>query len=184
MIRRAGALFAVAVALIAGCHQRGWHPSAPFAPSLRPAFGARVTDGQLRIWTGSPCRATRFTLVFDPSSAELTLASPTEEPVTVEYLTLGGSYPGGLQVAHPLPAGFDWQGQRSMRISIHGAPEFWGSTTDLATVLGESGRHPADTYWFQDVGWLDPADVAAADGKTFLATCTRDPAKTHPGPPA
>jgi hypothetical protein len=68
-----------------------------------------------------------------------------------------------------------------MGISIYGGRYSfggWGSHTNLATVIGESGQHPEDTYWFQDVGWLNPAQVAAQDGKTFLATCTADPAKT------
>jgi hypothetical protein len=64
-----------------------------------------------------------------------------------------------------------------MRISIYGGSGGWATSTDLAEVIKGSRQHPADTYWFQDVGWLNPADVAAKDGKTFLATCTPDPAK-------
>ncbi|MUM20561.1 hypothetical protein FZI91_02430 [Mycobacterium sp. CBMA271] len=54
----------------------------------------------------------------------------------------------------------------------------WGSSTDTAEFIDESPQHPDDTYWFQDVGWLNPSEVAAKDGKDFLATCTPDPAKT------
>lgn len=180
-MRRSGVLLALIVVLLAGCRtEQGWHPSAPFAPSLRPAFGARVTDGQLRIWTGSPCAGTQFTLAFEPSRSELLLKSSVEQGVEVEYLTLGGPYPPGLVIAKSLPESFDWRSQESMRISIYGGAYSyggWGSTTDLAAVIRGSDQHPADTYWFQDVGWLNPADVAAQDGKTFLATCSRDPAK-------
>lgn len=181
MIRRVGALVALAVVLLAGCHtEQGWHPSAPFAPSLRPAFGARVTDGQLRIWTGSPCVGTRFAFAFEPSRAELVLTSDAEQGATVEYLILGGPYPAGLVISKPLPEGFDWRSQESLRISIYGGSHSyggWGSTTDLTEVIRGSTQHPPDTYWFQDVGWLNPAEVAAQDGKSFLATCTPDPAK-------
>ncbi|MEO6794978.1 MAG: hypothetical protein ABI253_07775 [Mycobacterium sp.] len=183
MIRRVGVLLALVSALLTGCRtDNSWHPSAPFAPSLRPAFGARVTDGQLRIWTGSPCVGIRFALTFDPSHTELLLTSVTEQGAEVEYLTLGGPYPPGWALAGPLPAGFDWRSEASMRISIYGGSyNFggWGSRTDLATVIGESGQQPADTYWFQDVGWLNPAEVVAQDAKTFLATCTHDPAKKY-----
>jgi hypothetical protein len=177
-VTRRGVLVAVVVAVVAGCHGgNDWHPNAPFAPSLRPAFGARVTDGKLQIWTGSRCTGVkRLALAFEPNRAELVLTS--EPGADVEHLTLGGQYPG-MQVSHPLPDGFDWHNEESMRISIYGGPGGGGlgSSTDLTEVIEGSEQHPVDTYWFQGVGWLDPADVAAKDGKTFLATCTPDPAK-------
>lgn len=181
MIRRAGALAAatVVVALLAAC-DRGddWSPDAQFAPSLRPAFGARVTDGQLRIWTGSRCvGVTRLSLTFDADQAdraELVLTSPRGQDV--EHLTVGGRYPA-LEIAEPLPEGFDWHDAESMRLSVYGSPDGWGSSTNLTEVITGSEHHPADTYWFQDVGWLSAAECAAQDGKTFLATCTPDPAK-------
>lgn len=183
MIRRAGALLALVVVLLAGCRtEQGWHPSAPFAPSLRPAFGVRVVDGQLRVWTGSLCVGTRFAFAFEPSRAELVLTSVDVKGAKVEYLTIGGPYPHGVVTSTSLPEGFDWRSQESMSISIYGGSESyggWGSSTDLAEVMQRSGQHPGDTYWFQDVGWLNPAEVAAQDGKTFLATCTRDPAKDY-----
>ena len=51
----------------------------------------------------------------------------------------------------------------------------WGSTTQLAEVIKGSAEHPDDTYWFQGVGWLNPAQVKEQDAKTFLATCTDSP---------
>ena len=176
---RAVAALAVVVALLAACDGGDdWSPDAQFAPSLRPAFGARVTDGQLRIWTGSRCfGVTRLALTFDADQAdraELVLTSPRGEDV--EQLTVGGPYPA-LGIAEPLPEGFDWHNAESMRLSVYGRSDGWGSTTNLADVVTGSQHHPADTYWFQDVGWLNAADVAAQDGKTFLATCTPDPAE-------
>ena len=181
MIRPAVVAATVVVALLTACRagDDGWHPEAPFASSLRPAFGARVTDGQLRIWTGSRCAAvTRLALTFEPVRAELVLTAPNEHPAAVEHLTLGGPYPG-LDVSAPLPEDFDWHSADSLRISVYGGTDGWGSTADLAEVKARSADHPPDTYWFQGVGWLDPADVAAQDGTTFLATCTPDPAKTQ-----
>lgn len=177
MTRRGGALAAVVVALVTGCHHdNGWHPDGPSAPSLRPAFGARVTDGKLQVWTGSRCTGVkRLALEFEPNRSELVLTS--ERGADVEHLTLGGDYPG-MQVSHPLPDGFDWRNEETMRMSVYGdAGGGLASSTDLAEVIDGSEQHPADIYWFNGVGWLGPDDVAAKDGKTFLATCTLDPAK-------
>ena len=166
------------VALVAACSGRDdWNPEAQFAPSLRPAFGARVTNGQLQIWTGSRCiGVTRLALTFEPDRAEAVLTAPPEHPATVEYLTLGGPYPG-LQLSEPLPEGFDWQTAETLRISVYGDGDSWGSYADVAEVIKGSAEHPDDTYLFQGVGWLNTAQVAAQNGKTFLATCTPDPAK-------
>jgi hypothetical protein len=164
------------VALLAACDGGdGWNPDAQFAPSLRPAFGARVTDGRLQIWTGSRCHdVTRLAFAFEPDPAELVLTAPAERPATVEYLMLGGPYPG-FDVSDPLPEGFDWRNAESMRISVYGGGDSWGSYVDIADVVEGSDQHPKNTYFFEGVGWLNPAEVEAQDGKTFLATCTSDP---------
>lgn len=178
MIRRSGALVALAVALLGVCGCDPWD-SASFGPPHPVAFGARVADGNLRVWTGSPCgRTTQVMLSFEPSRAELVLTASSAEGVTFERITLGGPYPPGLEVSRPLPDGFDWRSQQSMRISVDSDSDGWGTSTDLTLVIRESGQHPKDAYWFQDVGWLDPAEVAAQDGKTFLATCTDPRVKT------
>lgn len=122
---------------------------------------------------------TRLALTFNPDQddrADLVLTSPTPEGAQLEHLTLGGPYPG-LEVSEPLPDGFDWHRARSLRMVISASRDGWGSTSDLTQVVAGSTEHVADTYWFQDIGWLTPAEVAAEDGKTFLATCTPAPAK-------
>jgi hypothetical protein len=171
------------VAATSACDDNGWKQTAPFAPSLRPAFGARVTDDKLGLWMGSPCvRTTSIDLTFDAyqgNRAQLTLSAPggVDGPgVDVEYLVLGGPYPG-LDVTGALPAGFDWRKAESARVIVDGPPVSWGSTTNIAEIVKGSAEHPDDMYWFQDVGWLNPAQVAEQDGKTFLTTCTPDPTK-------
>jgi hypothetical protein len=130
----------------------------------------------LQIWTGSRCDdVTRLALTFEPDRADLVLTAHRERPATVEFLTLGGPYPG-LAVSEPLPQGFDWRASESVRISVYGGGASWGSYANIADVVDGSDRHPNDTYLFEGVGWLNAADVAAQDGKTFLATCTPDPA--------
>ena len=175
-----GLAFVLAIAVLvgtgeyAGRHHR-WHP--PGELSLPTAFGARVTDGKLRIWTGSRCGDVTFVgLAFDENTAILQLDSTGSGGPAVEHLTLGGPYPPGLRVSMALPDGFDWRTQRRLALTIYATPAGHDATTDLSTVIAESAAHPDDTYYFAGVGWLDPAGVAARDGKTFLATCTPDPA--------
>lgn len=179
--------------LFTGCRSSdddGWHPDAQFAPSLRPAFGARVTGGELQLWTGSPCvGVTRLSVVFDlatsgsaetvwtvPRGATTSSRGANGSGVTVERFTLGMA-PEGLTVSEPLSAGYDWRSAATAHLLVDGPPVTWGSSVELAEVTKNSAAHPDDTYYFQDVGWLDPAQVAAQDGKTFLTTCTPDPAK-------
>jgi hypothetical protein len=123
-----------------------------------------------------PCVGVTRLSLTGPDGAELVLTAPHERPATIEHLTLGGPYPA-LEVAKPLPEGFDWRRTDSVRISVYGGVDSWGSYADIAEVVEDSPQHPNDTYLFQGVGWLNAADVAAQDGETFLATCTADPAK-------
>lgn len=149
--------------------------------SLPPAFGARVTDGTLRIWAGSPCTAVNgVTLIFSPDTtkpATIELAfGKSDSPVNFEYYTLGEPIPG-METLEALPVGFDWRNQDSLQLSVHTTNTHNDPTTTLAEVMEHSADHPEDTYWFQGVGWLNPGQVAEQDGKTFLTTCTEDPAK-------
>ncbi|GAS86865.1 hypothetical protein [Mycolicibacterium brisbanense] len=177
MIRRVNiaiALITLLVSVLVACDKHDWK-HVQGAPSLRPAFGARVTDGQLQIWMGSRCdHAREVNLEFGPGKT-LVLSAPEHQWASVDRLTLGGPYPG-LRVTQPLPAEFDWRTAEKLTIWINGDPGSLGAQTDLAVVREESVKHPDDTYWFQDVGWLNPTQVAADDSKTFLALCTPDPA--------
>lgn len=191
MICRTRAVLILLMTLIAVC---GCDPLGK--PSLEPSFGVRVTDGKLRIWTGSLCNGTTgVDLTFDmsqDSEATLQLRTPAtalkqtsqaagSEPalgpdpgVAVEYITVGGPYPG-LEITKALPPDFDWHRTTSLFVGIEGPPTAWGTTTDLTKVLAESAQHPSDAYWFQGVGWLTSTDVVAQNGKTFLTLCTPDP---------
>ncbi|BBY26124.1 hypothetical protein [Mycolicibacterium sediminis] len=162
-----------AVAVLVACDPLG-------RPSLESAFGARVLDGNLHIWTGSTCHdVIGLGLTFDPNKqdtrAELMMTAPNRVGVDVDYFALGEPV-RGLTVTQPLPPGFDWRRAEDVRINVDGITKGgWGDTTDLAEVIENSAAHPDDTYWFQGVGWLDPEEVARQDGKTFLATCTDSP---------
>ncbi|WP_441963098.1 hypothetical protein [Mycolicibacterium houstonense] len=191
MIRQTSAILIVLMTLLAVC---SCDPLGK--PSLDPSFGVRVTDGKLRIWTGSPCNGTTgVDLTFDmshDSEATLQLRTPAtalrqtspatgteaaqglDPGVAVEYITVGGPYPG-LEITKALPLDFDWQRTKSLFVGIEGPPTAWGTTTDLTKALAESAQHPTDAYWFQGVGWLTPTDVVAQNGKTFLTLCTPDP---------
>jgi hypothetical protein len=145
-------------------------------PKVPRAFGARVTDGRLEIWTGSRCSATtEVILTFQPGQADLVLKAQSVG-TDFERLTVGEPSPD-LDTIHGLPAGFDWRTAKTLLLRVHADRAGWPSTTQLAEVFRGSPLYPADTYYFERVGWLTPADVAAKDGKEFLATCTRDPAQ-------
>lgn len=181
-VARAVALLLLASAALAGCHKSDdFEPDAQFAPSLRPAFGARVDDGQLKIWTGSTCTGvTRLAILFDfPSKGnpQSELTSTSTSGATVDRFTVGTA-PAGMKVKTPLPTGYDWQSAKTATLTLSGPPATWGSNVQLAEVKNGSASHPQDTYYFQGVGWLDQTQVSQQDGKTFLATCTPDPAKT------
>jgi hypothetical protein len=179
MIRRVDvviALITLLVSVLVACDKHDWK-HVQGGPSLRPAFGARVTDGQLQIWMGSRCdHAREVNLEFGPGKT-LVLSAPEHHWASVDRLTVGGPHPG-LRVTEPLPDEFDWRTAQKLTIWINGDPGSLGAQTDLAVVREESVKHPDDTYWFQDVGWLNPAQVAEEDAKTFLALCTPDPAYT------
>lgn len=152
-------LVALLVILLAGCPNK-----APWTPSPPVAFGARVTDGRLQLWTGSRCvGVTRVNVDFEPRRAKTVLVSRSPEGVEVDRLALGGPYPPGLTVAQPLPPGFDWRTEETVHFGTTRGSSRWGTTTRLAEVIKGSPEHPAD--------------VAAKDGKTFLGLCTRDPVK-------
>ncbi len=176
MIRRLGVLIVAATA-IASCGLFN-DLEQDFSPSLPQAYGARMTEGELHVWTGSRCTDTKKVVFsFDPQGIRFILESDNFIRTTnkkvgtdVEYMTLGPN--PGWTVIQPLPPGFDWRTAKSFRFLGAGLGE---EAVDIATIVEESAQHPPDTYWFQGIGWLSPADVAAKDGKTFLAACTPDP---------
>jgi hypothetical protein len=157
----------------------GWDPDAQFAPSLRPAIGVRVTDGDLRLWTGTPCRrVTRVTLTFDAGTGESgrwELASRKGRGVLLEKLSLDGPN-RGFRVVEPLPDGYDWGDAAEVSFVADAADQPWGTDTDLDVVRDESAEHAEDVYYFDHVGWLDEAAVTERNGTDFLTPCTPDPA--------
>jgi hypothetical protein len=172
-------LAAVSVLLtLTACDDDNRWSTAPGAPTLRPSWGARETDGQLKIWTGSPCtNITKFSLGYNMGGAELTLTAMRPEGAHVEHLTLGGPYPG-FTVSESWPAGTDWHSAKELVLQVDGRSADFGAGTRVAEIVDGSPEHPVDTYWFQGVGWLNPSDVAAKDGKEFAAVCTPNPPNT------
>ncbi|MGA5463862.1 hypothetical protein [Mycobacterium sp. NPDC050041] len=180
MIRR---WFAVAMAVAAlvsssACEsEKGYRPP-PGAPSLLPVWGARETDGKLQIWTGAPCTGiTTLSLGYNMGGPELRLASIRPEGADVEYLTLGGPYPG-FTVTESWPADTDWRRADQLVLQVDGTGVNFGSGSRVSEIVDGSPDHPPDTYWFDGVGWLTPAGVAGRDGKDFAAVCTPNPQAT------
>jgi hypothetical protein len=163
------------------------NPMETSVPSSK--FGIRLVDGDLKIWTGSPCEGvTEINLIFTAppdDRTELQLYTPTAgrgftPGVEVEYVSLGGPHPG-LQVSKALPPDFDWRAANRLSIHVGGPPVARGADIDFPPIVAEitehSSEHSEDTFFFPGLGWLDPAEVAAGDGREFLTLCTPDPAK-------
>ena len=180
MIRRRFAVAVAVAALVASSacdSEKGYRPP-PGAPSLLPSWGARETDGKLQIWTGTPCVGiTKLTLGHDMGGPDLVLTAAASEGASVEHLTLGGPYPG-FRVTESWPAGMDWRTADQLVLQVDGKDVTFGATTEVSDIVNGSPDHPADTFWFDGVGWLNPADVAAKDGKDFAAVCTPNPPAT------
>ncbi|MFD3703410.1 hypothetical protein ACFWUP_09710 [Nocardia sp. NPDC058658] len=170
MIRRVAAAL-IATAMLTSC-QLLTDLDQDTSPGLPRAFGARMTDGILHIWTGPQCpKQDRLSFLFDRNNATyLVLASELPEGADIEYLTLGHN--PGWRIITPLPQGFDWKTKNELTLM--------GESTDIPTVVRESTAHPNDTYWFQDIGWLNLAEVAALNGKKFLTLCSPDPRDPTP----
>lgn len=144
-------------------------PDPTKAESRDSVFGVRVTDGALRLWAGAPCRGVDGAIVTFQPQADLVL-NRTDNREEIEYFTIGGPYPD-FTVTNPLPADFDWRTAQSvlLRIVTNGAGPV--RTANLAVPIAESAQNPDDTYFFEGVGWLDPAAVAAGDGRDFTTVC-------------
>lgn len=163
---------AVTVAFAAsGCYFFGPDPE---KVSLPLAFGARVTDGELRLWTGTPCTEVTGVTVRFSADAKLVLEPADGKPSEIDHLALGGPYPGWT-VVQALPANFEWRTAEQVDLWIDGGDGEGSKRALMADVIEGSDQHPADTFWFQDVGWLNPGQVANLDGKIFLTVCTPDP---------
>jgi hypothetical protein len=159
---------------VSGC---GFFGPDPEVASLPPVFGARVTDGQLRLWTGTPCNGVSQVVVgFSPGSTRLILEPPSGRPAAVEYLTIDGDNPG-LHVTESLPDGFDWRATEDVLLTLGPAIGAGSTPTKIAEIVDGSAQHPDDTYYFQGFGWLGPSQVAEQNKKTLLTVCTPDPAK-------
>lgn len=178
------ALALISALVLAGCGPLA--PENPMEASLPMVYGARVTDGKLKIWTGTPCAGTtsvRIGLASGAGDVETVMGTPTypgrlTPGVQVDQLTVG-EVPPGMTVNEPLPAGFDWSDADTLRLNLGGPKRSPGGqvTLDLETVKNESAQHDPDTYWFPEVGWLGPDQVAEQNGKTFLTLCTPDPTR-------
>ncbi|SEH61791.1 hypothetical protein SAMN04489835_2077 [Mycolicibacterium rutilum] len=155
-------------------------PSAPVPdePSLPVVFGARVTDGQLRLWTGTPCRRVEQVMVrFSPGpGGRLQLTAPPDRATEFEFLTLDGPYPGGLAVTEPLADGFDWRAAKTVSLTVEPSEGAGTTAADIAEIVDGSAQHPDDSYYFEGVGWLNPEQVTEQNGKSLLTICTTDPA--------
>src|SRR5262249_39615622 len=145
---------------------------------------ARVTDGQLRLWTGSACTdITHVTVNFSPGNARLLLQAPAGRTADVEYVNVDGPN-DGLDVREQLPDRLAWRTAGTAALTGDPTPVAGSTQTKVPEIVNGSADHPSDTYYFEGFGWLDPDQLAERDGKSLLGLCTPDPAKQPSLPPA
>jgi len=160
----------VAVAGLVGCRTENTSRSdAPFAAPMMTAFGARVTDGKLEIWVPPGCSGVRSVEVGFGFGPELVLTDASGTAM-FDRFTVGGPYPG-LTVTEAPPPGFDWRAVEYLFLDVKSTPQGWAGTSRMADIVDGSDSHPADTFYFDGVGWLDPAGVAEREGKEFAGVC-------------
>ena len=137
---------------------------------MRPAFGARVTDGKLDIWVPPGCAGVRSVEVGFGFGPELVLTDASGM-ATLDRFTVGGPYPAGLTVTEAPPPDFDWRAVEYLFVDVDSTPKGWAGTSRMADVVEGSDSHPDDTFYFGGVGWLDPEGVAEREGKEFAGVC-------------
>ncbi len=148
--------------------ERPWS-DAPSAAPMRPAFGARVTDGKLEIWMPPGCAGVRSVEVGFGFGPKLVLTDPSGT-ATLDRFTVGGPYPG-LTVTEAPPPDFDWRTEEYLFLNVQSTPGGYPATARTAEVAAGSNSHPAGTFYFEGVGWLDAAGVTEKEGKEFAGVC-------------
>ncbi|WP_395306807.1 hypothetical protein V4U86_15185 [Mycobacterium sp. AMU20-3851] len=153
----------------AGCRTDPTSTDAQFAPPMLPSFGARVTDGKLEIWMPPGCRDVRRVEVGFGLGPKLVLTDASGT-ATMDRFTVGGPYPG-LTVTEAPPPDFDWRAEEYLFLNVESTPGGYPGTSVVADIVDGSDSHPADTFYFYGVGWLDPDGVAQREGKDFAGVC-------------
>ena len=160
----------VAVVGLVGCQtENASRSDAPFAAPMMTAFGARVTDGKLEIWVPPGCSGVRSVEVGFGFGAELVLTD-TSATASFDRFTVGGPYPG-LTVTEAPPSDFDWRTVEYVFLNVESTPGGYPGTSRVADIVDGSDGHPSDTFYFDGVGWLDPAGVAEREGREFAGVC-------------
>ncbi len=154
-------VFLLAAGSVTGC-QLHWKP-----PPTR-SFGVRITDGHLDIWTLSPCRDVQVMEFEMPSSEYWESVDPAG--TDVEYVRVGGPY-SGFRLRQAARGEQDWSRAESIWFAVTIGGKSFGGRAPLTEAVEHSSQHPGNVYYVSNVGWLDPAEAAARNGKDFLGLC-------------
>jgi len=151
-------------------------------PAYPVVFGVRADGDNLLISTGRECpKGTKFDITLPLTTVESPLSRyeylTARQPVTVfdatdpePLLKINYTYPetGAFVV--------QWKYTERIEIStdIPWSRDPFSSFLIFTNLQEESMNHP-DQFYFGEMGWLTPDDVAARDGVDLLTICTPRP---------
>jgi len=147
----------------------------PQDPQYPVVFGIRVTDNHFWISTARPCPTHAVLSVVFPGSK---MATPISVTLLKPIDTLDLTDPGpDVTVQQYMAQGFLWSDEGT-RVEIttqfpDGSSSFF-SAVNFTDLQEESADYP-DQFFFGQMGWLAPDDVAARDGIDLLTVCTPRP---------
>jgi len=144
-------------------------------PPLPVVWGARANGEDLSFSFGSECQPPATVSVLFASYANLsglTFSFSIDEPLSEFEI---GALPSSATVLQKLPESFDWHKSSMMSVLLQFGDQSWSwrsamSESDMAEVM-RSEMHPLDEFYFREIGWSTPSEVAARDGVDLLTFC-------------
>jgi len=144
-------------------------------PPLPVVVGARLVDDDLTFSFGGECEPP-FTVYLSFASygnmSGLDFAFASNKSLNGFDIS---SRQSGVVVIQNLPAKFDWLQSSAMwvRVQFSDNSSSWMGNIDKhgMSEVALSNQHPYGEFYFSDIGWLSPSEVAARDGVDLLTVC-------------
>lgn len=142
-----------------------------FETPLPSVVGARVVDGQLELFTGTPCAdVTEVEVRLDPGAREVlaTVVMTAMQPTELDRFRIDEA-PTGFRATAPLPAGVSWSDADGADLRVTTTDGDRSASVDLAE-LREQDEHPGD--YLVGTRWLSEDEVLDGDGGDYALLCS------------
>jgi len=147
----------------------------PSSPSLLVYWGVRTDGDDLKFSFGSTCDPPFTVNVLFASYGQFAgqdFSFSTSESIAGFDMD---ALPSDAVILSSLPESYDWRKSPMMTLYLQFSDTSWSwlygmAEDDLAEVMA-SDQHPSNEYYFGDIGWMTPAEVAARDGVDLLTVC-------------